>query len=453
MKMIPASPHGTRSMAEKRVFDRLGNIFNSDSDLQFTAFHSLNLTNHKYKRFGEIDFLICGKSGLFVLEVKGGNVGCQKGVWHYTNRYGVTHHSVEGPFKQAESGLHGLVSKLKSHFSNSILTQITMGYGVIFPDCEWTQNGAEWDHHTWIDSRSFNNLEQWLKDLFEYWRKKQRSPKCPDDIIINKINDYLRPEFEIVETLFGQIGNVCDQVTKLTRDQMAFVDIIDANNKALCSGGAGTGKTLLAMELARRWTYQNKKVVMPCGSRWLKRYLETRFTIPGLTVTLIDALEVDSQRAGVDKFDAMIVDEGQDIFHLSSLEKIDQFLKGGLKKGQWCIFHDKNNQTDILNMPDPKAIEFLENFQPAKIPLNTNCRNTLNIINKVKHSLRADMGVTGAGQGPKVREKTACSRDNAVRILGEEILEITELGNIPYSSITILSPFAYQDSVGISSST
>ena len=155
----------------------------------------------------------------------------------------------------------------------------------------------------------------------------------------------------------------------LTRDQMAFVDIMDANNRALCSGGAGTGKTLLAMELAKRWTCQNKRVVMPCGSRWLKRYLETRFTIPGLTVTHIDALEVDAQRAGVAQFDAMIVDEGQDIFHHSRLKQMDRFLKGGLKQGQWCIFHDTNNQSDILNMPDPKAIEFLENFHPVKIPL------------------------------------------------------------------------------------
>ncbi len=446
MKMIPSSPHGTSSMAEKRVFDRLGNIFNSDADMQLTAYHSLNLTNHKYKRFGEIDFLICGRPGLFVLEVKGGNVGCQKGVWHYTNRYGVTSHSVEGPFKQAESGLHGLMSKLKSHFSDHILTQMTIGYGVLFPDCEWTRNGTEWDNQTWINSLSFNNLEEWLKDLFKYWKEKQRNGKCPDDIFINKLNDYLRPEFEIVETLFGQIGNVCDQVAKLTRDQMAFVDIIDANNKALCSGGAGTGKTLLAMELARRWTYQNKKVVMPCGSRWLKRYLETRFTIPGLTVTLINALEIDARRAGVDQFDAMIVDEGQDIFHLSSLKHMDRFLKGGLRQGRWCIFHDTNNQADILNKPDPKAIDFLENLQPVKIPLNTNCRNTLNIINKVKDSLGADMGITGAGEGPEVREKTAFSKDNGVQILGAELSEIIEFGNIPYSSITILSPFPYQDS-------
>ncbi|MFO7886395.1 MAG: nuclease-related domain-containing protein [Desulfobacteraceae bacterium] len=137
--------------------------------------HSLNLTNHRYKCFGEIDFLICGKAGLFVLEVKGGSVGCQKGVWHYTNRYGVVTHSPEGPFKQAQSALHGLMSKLSTHFSHCFLTRMTIGYGVLFPDCEWTQNGAEWDDCTWIDSRSFNSLEEWLTVLFEYWGKKQRS--------------------------------------------------------------------------------------------------------------------------------------------------------------------------------------------------------------------------------------------------------------------------------------
>ncbi len=448
MRMIPSSPHGTSSMAEKKVFDQLRNIVNNNTGMPLTAYHSLNLTNHGYKRFGEIDFLICGTPGLFVLEVKGGHVACQKGVWQYTNGYGVTTHSVEGPFKQAQSALHGLMCKLKSHFSHHFLSQMTIGYGVLFPDCDWNQNGAEWDNHTWIDSRSFNHLEEWLKELFEYWEERQRSKKCVDDGLITQLNDYLRPEFETVQTLFGQIGNVCERVVKLTQDQMAFVDIAEANKKVLCSGGAGTGKTFLAMELARRWTYQNKKVVMPCGTRWLKRYLEARFTIPGLTVTHIDALELETRRAGLDQFDGMIVDEGQDIFQQSKLDQLDHSLKGGLKQGQWCIFHDTNNQAGILtNKPEPKAIDFLESLFPAKIPLNTNCRNTLNIINNVKQSLGVDMGITGAGAGPKVRKKSGSSKENEVKILEEELLEIIDFGNIPYSYITILSPFPYQDSV------
>ncbi len=447
MKMIPSSPHGTHSMAEKRVFDRLESAFIYERESAFTAYHSLNLTHHHYKRFGEIDFLIVGPPGLFVLEVKGGKVACQKGVWQFTNRYGVGYHSVEGPFKQAESALHGLMIKLNSHFSPGFLSQFPRGFGVIFPDCQWDIHGVEWDQRTLMDSHRFNDLETWLTSLFRYWQQKHPLPKLPDPDSITQLNSFLRPEFETVETLFSQVGQLSEQVAILTRGQMAFLDVIDANARVLCSGGAGTGKTFLAMELARRWSFQDKKILMPCASKWLKRYLETRFSIPGLTLALIDTLEVEAQRACVDQFDALIVDEGQDLFDRSRLAQMDRFLKGGLLRGRWCIFHDKNNQATALTKSNLEGFTYLNAFSPAKVPLNTNCRNTLAIINKVKSSLGADMGVRGGGCGPDVREKSACSKIQAMKILSCELTELVDHGHIPPSCITILSPLSFEDSV------
>lgn len=112
MRMIPSIPHTTGSQAEKRVFDRLRLTFQNDSS--FTAYHSMNLPSHTYKRFSEIDFVITGPLGLIFLEVKGGGVRCEEGVWNYTNRYGKSTRSVEGPFKQAQSALHALNKKLSS---------------------------------------------------------------------------------------------------------------------------------------------------------------------------------------------------------------------------------------------------------------------------------------------------------------------------------------------------
>lgn len=446
MRMIPASPHGTGSMAEKRVFDRLKNIFNDPKDGPMTAYHSLNLTDHRRKRFGEIDFLICGKPGLFVLEVKGGKISCRKGVWTFTDRYGVQTRSVEGPFKQAESALHGLMTKLKTQFKSSQIACLPIGYGVLFPDCEWRQNGAEWENSILLDSRSFNNLESWMKSLFSYWQNRHASAQGSDNDFLNELSEYLRPEFETVETLFCQIGNVSEKVARLTRDQMAFIDVIEANKKVLCYGGAGTGKTFLALELARRWAYAGKRVVMPCGSKWLKRYLETRFCIPGLTLTTVSSVELEAGRAGLDQFDAMIVDEGQDVFHWQDFKKLDCFLKGGLKDGQWCIFHDINNQATSANKPDTEVLNFLETLNPARVPLNTNCRNTLNIINEVKNRLGANMGIKGAGHGPDVRQNEVCSRKEAATVLAGELSHILESGHIPSGSITILSPLPLAES-------
>ena len=72
MRMIPSEPLHTDSYAEKRVFDQLRASFSAADQTGWFAMHSLNLPRHEYKRFGEIDFIVCGPDGVFVLEVKGG---------------------------------------------------------------------------------------------------------------------------------------------------------------------------------------------------------------------------------------------------------------------------------------------------------------------------------------------------------------------------------------------
>ena len=142
MRMIPDTPYVTHSNAEKRAFDRLRAAFNEPGVRDLVCYHSLNLTRHAYKRFGEVDFLICGREGLFVIEVKGGGVSCHDGVWAYTNRFGEVSESREGPFRQAESALHGLQGNLRARLPHRVVEQFTIGFGVVFPDCEWRAAGA-----------------------------------------------------------------------------------------------------------------------------------------------------------------------------------------------------------------------------------------------------------------------------------------------------------------------
>ena len=76
MRMIPSQPLDTGSSAERRIFDQLRASLSSADQSGWFALHSLNLPQHEYKRFGEIDFAVCGPDGLFVLEVKGGGISC-----------------------------------------------------------------------------------------------------------------------------------------------------------------------------------------------------------------------------------------------------------------------------------------------------------------------------------------------------------------------------------------
>ncbi len=447
MQMIPATPHDTKSRAELLVFDRLKAAFAHDERHRLTAFHSLNLTQHAYKRFGEIDFLVVGRPGILVLEVKGGGVACHAGVWEYQGRTGEAHASPEGPFRQAQSALHGLLDKLKRELPGSIWSRFTIGYGVIFPDCDWDQGGAEWDPEMLADVRTSRNLERWLTGLFGYWRRKDpRLGPEPDDAAIAVVKRFLRPEVEVAIPLHVRMEEVECRVAALTEDQMWMVDVAEANPRVICSGGAGTGKTFLALELARRWAATGLKVLLVCRSPWLRHWLATRFAIPGVTVCVPEAAAVAAGRLAIESFEALIVDEGQDLLDRTTLDRLDGVLAGGLEQGRWCFFHDINNQAGFFGAPDPDALALLERCGPTRVQLKTNCRNTRQILERVQASLGADMGVRGTGDGPQVRHCRVNSKREAAQVLQGEIERLIDRGGLRPDDISILSPRSFNDS-------
>lgn len=440
MQMIPSQPHATPSMAEKRVFDQLRAALESADRTGWFAMHSLNLPRHAYKRFGEIDFVVCGPEGLFVLEVKGGGVACHGGVWETTNRFGETERLKESPFKQSEGAMHGLCKKLPP----GTVSKFTIGYGVIAPDSSRFPASAEWDREQLADARDFRQFERWLLALIAYWRRKSNG-RIADRSALRELRQMLRPDFESVIPLHVAAQDVETRIARLTDDQLRLIDVVDANKRVLCYGGAETGKTMLALELAKRWVSSGKQVALACHSPWLKGFLE-RNAVPGLTVCLADSIAVAARRANVDRFDALIVDEGQDLLNMDSLAKLDSALRDGLEVGDWCFFHDANNQSGLCGTYVPDAYDYLRSLASARVPLSTNCRNTLQILDKVKGTLGADVGVSSVGAGPAVREVLVGDFSAATSALEAELSALTEIEGFPPSEITVLSPFPFERS-------
>jgi len=164
MLLIPNKPYpGTKSKAELRIFAKLQECFSNEEG--YIAFHSLNLTAHKTKRFGEADFVIVSPSGFFVLEVKGGGIKFENGRWSIIiNSDNETKQLYESPFRQAETAMHAIKTKIKeSDQCKHLRYKICMGYGVIFPDIEWEVSSSEWNRHTICDLKNFRNFEH---DIF-----------------------------------------------------------------------------------------------------------------------------------------------------------------------------------------------------------------------------------------------------------------------------------------------
>ena len=440
MDLIPAHPYETDSSAERRLFKKLEETFYNDHS--YIAFHSLNLTHHETKRFGEADFVILCKYGIFVLEVKGGRISYREGSWFTVNR-NHQEFKIQDPFRQAQGAVHALDRIIKKQFPSWY--SIPIGFGVVFPDVPWNASGSEWDSQTVCDEYKFRNVESWLTKFFRYWKEKNNKRKELSIEQIKELKAFIRPDFELIESLRSRIDKSSEQAVVLTEDQYKYLDIVASNKRVLCSGGAGTGKTFLGAELARRLANEDNQVVFVCKSSWLRYYLQSKIINEHVTISTIDSITIDKKRAGIDIYDILIVDEGQDLFDFESIERLENNLKGGLEKGEWYFFHDVNNQAGLFIETQSEVLDLLDSYSPAKIPLTTNCRNTLPIIETVQNELSLNMGNNGTGYGPEVEFLNEDDEDNPAAQLNAKIDKMIKSG-VSAKSITILSPLAYNQS-------
>lgn len=198
MKMYPPTLYPTSSLAERTVFEQLRQSF---VDKPYVAMHSLLLCRHAHKRFAEIDFLLCSDFGLFVLEVKGGQVSCTSGLWHYQDKYG-NHNTGGSPFYQANSGLQGLRQSLTEHFGKAVVDRICFGYGVIFTDSRLPKQvlcSPEYDRAMICHAGEHRYLQGWLSELFVYWYRRNKAivPQIApvSTELLAKLVAFIRPDF------------------------------------------------------------------------------------------------------------------------------------------------------------------------------------------------------------------------------------------------------------------
>jgi superfamily I DNA/RNA helicase len=86
------------------------------------------------------------------------------------------------------------------------------------------------------------------------------------------------------------------------------------------------------------------------------------------------ALEIFLESPDASRFDAVIVDEAQDLLRDPYLDVIDALLEGEFRQGTWRCFIDANQ--NILGGISPAGLHRLQAAAPVEWPLTVNCRNT-----------------------------------------------------------------------------
>jgi len=376
MEIYPRFKFRPRLLGEASVYDLLGRI---DDEHGF-AVHSVNLPEHAYKRWGEADFVIVSRAGLLLLEVKGGNVEIAGRVWRYENARGQAIESTEGPQRQAVSAAVALEQLLTKRLGRKVRCR----WGVVFPLCTFSRQLDELPSERLADQRqctSYLSFETWMAGIpFDQHTAEDFALSDND---IEEIRQVLLPELSAASSLGLSVAGVDKGIIKLTGQQYGILESLAANPRLTVTGGAGTGKTELAVLCARAELASGHRPAILASGAALVRNLESRLADTGIPVCS------DVVPEGCD---VLIVDEGQDLAHPQTLQALFARLPGGLENGRWRWFMDPNLQY-LASPPEPAALSALL-ARSASVALVRNVRSTQEIVRSIQAFLASDIGLS-----------------------------------------------------------
>ncbi len=427
--MVPAEL-GQATMttsSERRVFSGL-----AVSSIDGIALHSLNLPTHEYKPTSELDFVLLLGEIVLVVEVKGAQVSCSGGLWTYSDRSGNFRQDTEGPFKQVISGMYALRDRLRSRMG-SVVDDVSFGFLVVTTDVDLAISSFEWDGETYCGRGQFNrNFAMAIEEAVNYWRRRQPKKSPINRELRARLLHELRPSFDRSPLLDARASTLELAFVQLTDEQFNRLDLISEAQRVICSGGAGTGKTFLAAEVARRQALSGRSVLLTCRSSILASF--TRSMMIGTGVSVFSADKIP----GGTRFEVVVIDEAQDLMNFSELEHLEGAISGGWSEGRWVMFMDQNRQAHLYGDFDPEALQFVQSFGPVPATLRTNCRNTREIVFNTRAFTGADTGVAAAGAGPEVQFVTVPDADSEAAALAAHLRSLHDQ-EVSAGYVTIVS--------------
>jgi len=421
--MMPAYCPVEAPPGERDLYTALASSPDTDG---WIVLHSLSIASHVRQVEGEADFVIVvPERGVLVVEVKSHrNINfLDDGRW----KLGEDLPTARGPFQQAREAMYSIRAYLEHRQVD--LRTIPMVYAVWFTHVRartMLPSSLEW--HDWqiLDSESLRGgapaaVLQTLAAGTEHLNDKVHHFD-PGRIRLDartseRLASQLRPRFE-AHVVPGDLRRAREsQLTEFIEEQYWALDAMAANRSVLFTGPAGSGKTLLAMEAARREVAQGRRGRLLCFNRLLGRRLASNLSdLSGLVVgtfhqeTLrlagitppLDATSDFWDRELPDRaaeallnegddltHEFLIVDEIQDIARGPLLDVLDLMVQGGLGAGRLLLFGDFARQA-IFEGADGRDLLESRCTRLGYYSLTSNCRNLPRIGHVVNTFSRLD---------------------------------------------------------------
>jgi hypothetical protein len=401
-------PEARGEAAERLVVERIRAVL--PPSVAVIANLSWILREHGYVREGEADVVIGDPArGILVIEVKAGQIRRDAtGKW-WTGPNPLP----RSPFKQASDSRHSLVKKLCELPGWPARLDPIAGQAVAFPGVEIDSMrgrlgllGPEVDLDLIADQSMFvdteagrDELKAFIDRAFESWSgssETQPPGKSGIDVLVAMTSE----PFEITPMLRNEIAEGEPKVVKLTAEQFSLLTTLRGIRRASVIGGAGTGKTMIAAEKARRLAREGFRTLLVCFNSPLAGMLAEEVADTAEKTGLLEVktfhqlCEDLGREAGVlgprptpapqswfsetlpralddaiaklgPRYHAIVVDEGQD-FDAGWLLSLEGLLFGG-REDVLYVFHDP---AQALFREDSVGGLGLDEY-----PLAINCRN------------------------------------------------------------------------------
>ena len=262
-QMYPTDPRFASS-AEELIWNRLRDQL-MDDDL---VIHGQRVTDHEKDH--EADFVVAIEgAGIVCMEVKGGEVWHNGDGW-WQSRRGDSAKPID-PVAQARGACYALREYVESDPAWS-LGRLRWDHMVVFPHAEIASNFALPNCPRWkiIDRTQLDELFPLIRRV--PLEKKQDLPLL-NTSGIQQLRTALSgrglPQRDVVARSYENES----AADLLTEQQSVLLGAIRMLKRVEVRGGAGSGKTFLALEQARRLTKDGQRVAVVCYSHGLASYL------------------------------------------------------------------------------------------------------------------------------------------------------------------------------------
>lgn len=407
-KMIPATPRTfAPESLENIMFDALERLLPEN----YYVFHSLKIITvvDSVVKESETDFVIfCPDRGILCLEAKAGHVQYDGGTWRYGSGIEMSH---DGPYNQAANSKYRLLDYIKAN-SKDLAKKCKMLHAVWFPSVSQRELRHEiLPPESLIDitlsKEDLTNPLPSIEKIFSIDLPNHIQTSLSEKEAEQLLRRVLCPSFDLVPALSFEHDLKKQVFHRMLSEQTCVLNYLVEQKTAVIQGAAGTGKTLIALEKARRHAENGEKVLFLCYNKFLQEFIAAScphenidfYTVDGFACRLCNTgepnyplLKAKLEDYYLDEnfpYAHVIIDEGQD-FGQSNIEENE--IIGLLENiivdrenvdGSFYVFYDSMQLVQGDRVP-----EYILNAD-CKLTLYKNCRNTENIATTSMKPIRA----------------------------------------------------------------